>query len=347
MKAAIYDPYFDTLGGGEKYTLSVCSHFLKKGYEVDLIFSQPINVQEIKKRFNLPIDKLNFIKLDINSLSIFSKYKLLRQYDYYFHVSDGSVPLPFAAKNYVHFQVPFNKVKVSLISKFKIKLFDGVIVNSKFTKKFIDKSYSINSTVLYPPVSIFKESKKNNIILSIGRFDAELNSKRQDILIDAFKNLSKSYKFIKLILVGGISKTGKSQLEKLKKQSNGYQVIFYPNLNYAELSKLISKSKIYWHATGFGSDITNPEYFEHFGISILEAASAGCVPVVYNGGGPKEFIIENKNGLFFSSTEELSAKTKNLLNDQNKLKSMSKKAKETAINYSLKNFYNNAEKVFV
>ncbi len=31
MKAAIYDPYLDTLGGGEKYALTVAETMLKMG----------------------------------------------------------------------------------------------------------------------------------------------------------------------------------------------------------------------------------------------------------------------------------------------------------------------------
>ena len=44
---------------------------------------------------------------------------------------------------------------------------------------------------------------------------------------------------------------------------------------------------LFWHAAGLGEDpTTNPDRFEHFGISVVEAMSAGAVPMVYEHGGP-------------------------------------------------------------
>jgi hypothetical protein len=36
MRAAIYNPYLDTLGGGERYTLAVATTLFKNGYQVDI-----------------------------------------------------------------------------------------------------------------------------------------------------------------------------------------------------------------------------------------------------------------------------------------------------------------------
>jgi len=41
MRAAIYDPYLDTLGGGERYCLTVAEILLKNGWQVDLFWSGP------------------------------------------------------------------------------------------------------------------------------------------------------------------------------------------------------------------------------------------------------------------------------------------------------------------
>jgi len=48
-----------------------------------------------------------------------------------------------------------------------------IIVNSKFTKDYIDASLGRKSSVLYPPVSIQRDydpQKKTNTILNVGRF---------------------------------------------------------------------------------------------------------------------------------------------------------------------------------
>ena len=346
MRVVIHDPYLDTLGGGEKYVLAVASYFLKKKCSVDIIFNQKIEKSLLVERFRLPIKKINIVNIDINKLSIIGKYLFFRKYDYSFIVSDGSVPLPFSGKNFLHFQVPFNKQKVSFLDKLKLKLFDTVVVNSSFTKKIIDKTYSINSAILFPPVTIFKKSNKKNLIISIGRFNAQLNSKRQDVLIEAFKIFSKTNKYFRLALIGGISKKETLYLNKLRFQAKGYKIDFYPNLSMPEMSKLISQSLLYWHAAGFGCNESDPESFEHFGISILEAASAGSVPLVYNGGGPKEFIIEGQNGYFYTDVSELAAKSSALMKNKNILDKLSKQAHITAREYSLEEFYSNAQEIF-
>ena len=61
--------------------------------------------------------------------------------------------------------------------------------------------------------------------------------------------------------------------------------------------------------------MVNPEKCEHFGISIVEAMAAGCVPFVVANGGPPEFVIEGETGFQYSNVSELVAKTRALLGD--------------------------------
>ena len=66
-------------------------------------------------------------------------------------------------------------------------------------------------------------------------------------------------------------------LRKLK-VSDKVKVI--PNVSKSDLRKILLNSKIYLH----------PKINEHFGIAIVEAMSCGCIPIVHNSGGPKEFV---------------------------------------------------------
>ncbi|MBU4190339.1 MAG: glycosyltransferase, partial [Candidatus Thermoplasmatota archaeon] len=59
-------------------------------------------------------------------------------------------------------------------------------------------------------------------------------------------------------------------------------------------------------AAGFGVDEEKePEKVEHFGITTVEAAAAGCVPVVIRKGGQPEIVKEGINGLLWEKEEEL------------------------------------------
>ena len=59
------------------------------------------------------------------------------------------------------------------------------------------------------------------------------------------------------------------------------------------------------HAAGFGVDPDEfPETLEHFGITPIEAASFGCIPVVYGQGGPRELSRQLGCDTAFSSVQE-------------------------------------------
>jgi glycosyltransferase involved in cell wall biosynthesis len=44
---------------------------------------------------------------------------------------------------------------------------------------------------------------------------------------------------------------------------------------------------------------------EHFGVSIAEAMASGCIPIVHDSGGPREFVPETFR---FNSVEEAAKK---------------------------------------
>lgn len=307
MKVGIFSPYFATMGGGERYVLTVAEFFLKRGNEVNIFSDEELSIKSVQKRFDLDISKVNLLK---NKLSTFG-------YDLFFFLSDGSIPFSFAKKNILHFQVPFRyENQKTLLNKIKLSRFDQIICNSFFTKRFIDKTYGVDSQVLYPPVDVekFKTGKKENIILSVGRFFSPSHPKKQGILIDVFKQMNLNN--WQLVLIGG----GSSGALK------GKNIKVLANSDFSALKDYYSRAKIYWHATGYGENLEkSPEKAEHFGITTVEAMSAGCVPVVFAGGGQKEIISEGESGYFWETTGELSQKTIKIINNQ-------KLQKEVAVN---------------
>ena len=111
------------------------------------------------------------------------------------------------------------------------------------------------------------------------------------------------------------------------------------DINYQELAKIYSKAKIYWHAAGAGEDTdTFPQKAEHFGISTVEAMSAGVVPVVINAGGQKEIVEDGFSGFLWNSKEELIDKTGRLINNELLLKELSENAEKRSGDFSPDNF---------
>lgn len=320
MKAAIFNPYLNTLGGGERYSMAVATCLRNLGYRVDVEWHDQSIKDKLEDRFGINLEDINFIK-EINRGD---------GYDVCFWVSDGSIPTLKSRKNFLHFQVPFTNVSgKSLINKFKLMRINKVVVNSSFTKHFIDKEFNVNSVVLYPPVSIeeFKAKKKEKIILNVARFSNLLQSKRQDVLIKTFKNFCNSNEGYKLVLAGGVEVGADGFVEKLQKDIGNYPIEIVKSPNFKELKEVYSKAKIFWSASGYEVDQNKePKQAEHFGITVVEAMAAGCVPIVFNGGGHKEIVEQNQNGFLWNDTGDLYRYTKKMVEDEKVRKAIAKNA---------------------
>lgn len=340
MKAGFFDPYLDTVGGGERYTLTLAEHLSQKDWDVDLFWNDPKLKEKLASRLNLNFNRVNFTPIQ-KKLS--EKWKMSHQYDLFFWLSDGSVPLLLAKKNILHFQVPFHGVGgKSAWNKIKLKNIHYIVCNSFFTKKFIDKEYGVGSKVIYPPVDIekFKPGEKANLILSVGRFSQLLQAKRQDVLISVFKKMiDEGLSNWKLILAGGTDIGGKQYFNQLKREAKSYPIVFLENPEFRVIQKLYRQAKIFWSASGFGIDEDRePEKVEHFGIATVEAMAAGCVPLAIGKGGAKEVIEEGKTGFFWKDEEELIKKTQGLIIHPKKIPDLSTEVVKSSQKFSRERF---------
>jgi glycosyltransferase involved in cell wall biosynthesis len=333
MRAAIYSPYLDTLGGGERYVLSVARALAESGWDVFVETEDKNVLKKAEKRFGFSLKKVEAV----NSINRGDGYDLC------FWLSDGSIPALLARKNILHFQRPFSGVEGrSLLNRMKFFRINKVVVNSYFTKKFIDAEYPQKSLVLYPPVDVkkFRPQKKEKIILYVGRFSQLEQAKRQDILICAFKTFyDKIAPNWQLVLAGGseIGRTG--FIAELKTSARGYPVRIWENPAFKEIRDLFAKSQVFWSAAGFGVNAQkHPEKLEHFGITPVEAMAAGCIPIIFAGGGHQEIIREGQNGFLWKYPEELIQKTADLVQDNQRLSLLAKNARKEAKKYSYERF---------
>ncbi|MEX2012943.1 MAG: glycosyltransferase family 4 protein [Candidatus Levyibacteriota bacterium] len=335
MKIGIYDPYLEDLGGGEKYVASI-AECLSRDNSVTVFWNNKEDLGKIGKRFSLDLSRVSI------SANIFSKefgfinrLKESKKYDAIIFLSDGSIPFVFS-KLFVHIQQPFVALKPGLKTKLKIRRISKIFYNSNYTREFVDKTFGVKGVVLYPPIDIkAKGIKKENIILTVGRFrgkDLPLDDfKKLKVMIDSFKEMvEKGLKGWKFIVVTGFSKEYEEDFEKIKGLASGFPIEFLLNKPIDELWDIYSRAKIYWHAAGYGEDLSvHPEYAEHFGISTVEAMGAGTVPVVISAGGQKE-IVDEKSGFLWNTLEELKNKAEKLIEDEPLLEKMSESARKRA-----------------
>jgi glycosyltransferase involved in cell wall biosynthesis len=316
MKIGISSPYLEGLTGGERYMLTIASYLSSK-HKVSIFWNDKKIKERAQKRFSIGLEKVKvardiFYPSTTLGAGLRSQQKLLEKlnktlkYDLIIFLSDGSIPLSFAKKNIIHFQTPFVNVGGrSFLNRIKLRKINEIVCNSRFTKKFIDREFGIESKVIYPPVSVnkLKPSRKANIILSVGRFHPV---KKQDILIEVFKEVSQKLPNWKLVLTGGLLEQDMEYFRKLERAARKHRIKLVANLGFSRLKDLYGKARIYWHAAGFGeSEEESPEKKEHFGISTVEAMASGCVPITYRGGGQREILNHADNGFLWETREEL------------------------------------------
>lgn len=347
MKVAIYSPYLDTFGGGEKYMMTI-AEILSQDNKVEILldkhllsFGADYLKRELSQRFDLNLKKTNFIGGPVGvGSNFFDRTFFLRRYDLFFYLTDGSILYPTAGKNILHIQTPLPGEVNSIRRKIKLSGWDLIIYNSIFTKDNSEKNWPVKSEIIYPPVNVtvIKPLSKKKYILSVGRFFGFLKDKKHEVLIKTFKELFETGKINEwsLHLVGSAGEGDKEYLEELQTLAKGLPVKFYPNLEYGNLVRLYGEASIYWHASGYKED--DPTKMEHFGISTVEAMAGGCVPIVIGKGGQKEIVDHKKSGYLWDTLDAMKQFTLLSLNDDDLRKQMAAQAIERAKQFSKENF---------
>jgi O-antigen biosynthesis protein len=332
-KAIVYSPYNLTPGGGERYILTLATVLNTMGY--DTYFSTPDNLSQTRLR-NLGRD----LGIDLDSIKPLNWNAALSITDIDVQVTMGNEVLPpvpgIAKHNIYHCQFPFD-MNGDLVANNQIYLnsYSVVMVNSIFTQQNYLKrlaqiqSNPIDVKVVYPPCPLIGISESELVnkkpwILNVARFFTGGHQKKQHVAIDAFKELIDKNpnlvnQGVELHLAGslGTVEEHRDYVEGLVEQSKGYPIRFHLNISNTELKKLYKESLIYWHFTGWGEDLEhNPEFFEHFGISVIEAISSGVVPILPDLAGPAESLKIIGQSTVFKEMNGIIEATLNLIFQQ-------------------------------
>jgi glycosyltransferase involved in cell wall biosynthesis len=212
--------------------------------------------------------------------------------------------------------------------------YSAVTANSQFTACWIGKRWGMNAEVVYSPCETMgPPGGKEKIILNVGRFfapNAQNHHKRQDLLLEIFRRMPDAHEDgWELRFVGNIGAQSADPdfVDQLQAEARDLPVRFHFSMELSQLRELYRRASVYWHATGFGFDEhLHPLKQEHFGMSIVEAMSAGVVPLAFNGGGPRETIAPNVNGFLWNNPDELQDYTRRLIHDDELRERMSKAA---------------------
>lgn len=227
--------------------------------------------------------------------------------------------------------------------------YDQVVSHSRYTQQWVERLWNRDSRVVSPPVAMQTEGDKEPIILSVGRFfdRAGSHSKKQLEMVRAFSDLvQRGLRGWTYHLVGGCEEEDRPYLEEVKRLADGLPVELHVGASGAELKDLYARASIFWHATGLGEDERIfPERFEHFGMTSVEAMSAGAVPIVIGKAGQLEVLVDGVHGMHFKDLRELVERTWQVVHDDELRKRLSAAAMQRAQKYGPEVFNRNLEEV--
>ena len=310
LKTAIVHDWLTTFGGSEQvfkaiyeefpspiYTLfynqSYIDTFLPSDHEITSSFLQKIPFIGKIYRNLLPlypyaVEQLDISEYDVVLSSSHSIAKGVLTSAEQLHICYCSSPMRYAWDLYFAHLNSSGRLKKIFMQLFMQRLrtwdtisssrVDHFIANSRYIAKRIAKNYGREAHVIYPPVDVnrfFLCKDKEEYYITISRL---VPYKKVDLLVEAFRHIPGK----KLIVVGD-----GPEMSKLKKNAPK-NVEFLGFIPENQCKILLSKAKGFLFMAK-----------EDFGISPVEAQSAGIPVIAYGKGGVLETVIHHKTGILF------------------------------------------------
>ena len=178
-------------------------------------------------------------------------------------------------------------------------------------------------------------------MLTVGRFFRGGHGKRQEGAIEAMRILAADPTFpLSLAVVGALERTlTRGSVFKSSPNAEGVNCHFFPNAGRHRPGALYADSAILVHAAGFEVNaFYYPERLEDFGITPIEAASFGCIPVVYDEGGPAQVLPLLGRDTGFHTVTECVAIIRRLVGDPDGSTTLSNELPERAALFSAEAF---------
>jgi len=305
MRIGFFSPTINRIGGGEWVTLNMIYALEAKKHKIVIHSAEKIDPIHIQRFFG---HDLHFH--DVNQWPmIFDPYNLESIYPNCLKSFLFSVKCDLLIDTFSNALLPWTDavyfqggpkilflpkgVKGLLFSPYKALLTHTnrhvrpeekiLMTCSKSSAKMIEEATRLNVKVLYPPVSDFfkyaKNQPKYNVVATVARIS---KGKKLETIPQIAKLVSNEISFV---IIGNCKYTNQLNAlrylqESIRKSGVKKKVKVLLNISREKQRDILKSSKVYLH----------PPLFEAFGVSIVEAMSAGCIPIVPDYGGPREFV---------------------------------------------------------
>lgn len=218
--------------------------------------------------------------------------------------------------------VPTKKTYDLFKEKYKVDRSVHIVPTGIEIERFYSEKYT--TEVLNELRSNLGFKKDDFIILYVGRLGKE---KSIDVLIDSQNYLARKYPNCKLLIIGDgpDMEHYKKMVAKDKLENN---VTFTGKVPWEEVPKYYQLASIF--ATASRSETQ--------GLTVIEAMAASVPVVAANDESFKAIVIDDLNGYLFKTKRLYKKNVENLIKDPEKLKRLSKQARNSAEPHSSKYF---------
>jgi GT2 family glycosyltransferase len=322
--AVLYSPFPLVVGSGWRYLLTIAQQ-LSQRYHTYVVTPERYSsyrLRRIAEELDLDLSRVRLVPL--------AALPRFADCDVFVAIGDEALPPhpPIGRRRIFvcRFPCPMRSSHVARGWEW-LDGYDDVLVYSAFAaRQFRARAARVARrvppvTILAPPSAEYEDTGRKRVpgrILNVATFARAAHCRRQDTLVEAFRDLveASGRTDLELHLVGTVSADPASREFYLdvQRRARGLAVFFHINPLPEDVRELYASSSYYWHATGYGqSEVLFPERMEHFGLAVVQAMASGALPLVYAAGDVAETVADGLTGYHWRTTGELVRKTRELL----------------------------------
>ena len=337
MRIGIFFYNWAEIGGGTAVPIMLAADLAGR-HDVVVRTVLPVDVQRCERLFDVDLRAVRFEVVDWrgdsdNAVMWRDRVALAtaaaRDVDALVVATDHS-PIPCLAPAgvlYVHFPgVISDRSAIAKADHQAVGSYRTVFANSQFTARQTEQTWRVPTTVLYPQIDRHKltigqqcETARQPAAVSVGRL---VRSKRHLELAIAAEHLRQQLPDFHHHVIGTADPAGDAYGRAIQSLGSDVQ----RDVGREFLVAQLRRSKLLWHGRGFTEPTNDRAVFEHFGMVIAEAMAVGCVPLVFDDGGPAEIVEHGVNGFRWRDLDELVNLSQLCLDDDQLWRSMSEQA---------------------
>nr|ADP09424.1 glycosyltransferase [uncultured marine crenarchaeote E6-3G] len=368
MRIGLVHPSLSTIGGAELVFLEMIIALQESGHTVTAYTTDRVDWKKIGRdlRYHavpenecyvfqqLPRTRITIVNLFLFAYSYLRLLFCAKRSEEALSINNyGEIFPSMADISYVHsvpliaidgkngenpYQIPFWRITSRLYALLyhileKITEPNMVITNSSYNAEIIKRHSRIETLVLHPPVnSITKDcdvSEKENVILTVSRINSKKNL---SIIPEVAERVDGEVKFV---IMGRTDERSMAVLKDIQESSRKHgvadrlDVVLDPDRG--EIEEAFRRASIYLS--------TQPT--EAFGMAVVEAMAAGCIPVVPRDGGPWFDVLDGRQGRFgfsFTNPGQAAELIRRILSNENLRLEISKRARRRSLKYCSERF---------